>query len=129
MRVGGSEGDPEGDGRRRLANVWESRLWRLEDKHLREVSSVRQFGRPRPLRIRHEEEEEDRHFHPFFRPRISHPLDIFTDPLYKLQLIENKSPTESYTHQIYFSPIDLLSRRTRPTSFNILTLTVTQSMS
>ena len=45
--------DPEGDGRRTLANGWESRLWRLEDKNLREGSSVRQFGRPRPLRIRH----------------------------------------------------------------------------
>ena len=53
VRVGGAEGDPEGDGRRTLANGWESRLWRLEDKHLREGSSVRQFGRPRPLRIRH----------------------------------------------------------------------------
>ena len=53
MRVGGAEGDPEGDGRRILANGCESRLWRLEDKHLREESSVRQFGRPRPLRIRH----------------------------------------------------------------------------
>ena len=53
MRVGEAEGDPEGDGRRTLANGWESRLWRLEDKHLREGSSVRQFGRPRPLRIRH----------------------------------------------------------------------------
>ena len=53
MRVGEAEGDPEGDGRRALANGWESRLWRLEEKHLREGSSVRQFGRPRPLRIRH----------------------------------------------------------------------------
>ena len=53
MRVGEAEGDPEGDGRRTLANGWESRLWKLEDKHLREGSSVRQFGRPRPLRIRH----------------------------------------------------------------------------
>ena len=53
VRVGEAEGDPEGDGRRTLANGWESRLWRLEDKHLREGSSVRQFGRPRPLRIRH----------------------------------------------------------------------------
>ena len=53
MRVGEAEGDPEGDGRRTLANGWESRLWRLEDKHLRQGSSVRQFGRPRPLRIRH----------------------------------------------------------------------------
>ena len=53
MRVGEAEGDPEGDERRTLANGWESRLWRLEDKHLREGSSVRQFGRPRPLRIRH----------------------------------------------------------------------------
>ena len=53
MRVGEAEGDPEGDGRRTLANGWESRLWRLEDKHLREGSSVRQFGRPRPLYIRH----------------------------------------------------------------------------
>ena len=43
----------EGDGLRTLVNGWESRLWRLEDKHLREGSSVRQFGRPRPLRIRH----------------------------------------------------------------------------
>ena len=53
MRVGEAEGDPEGDGRRTLVNGWESRLWRLEDKNLREGSSVRQFGRPRPLRIRH----------------------------------------------------------------------------
>ena len=53
MRVGEAEGDPEGDGCRTLANGWESRLWKLEDKHLREGSSVRQFGRPRPLRIRH----------------------------------------------------------------------------
>ena len=53
MRVGEVEGDPEGDGRRTFANGWESRLWRLEDKHLREGSSVGQFGRPRPLRIRH----------------------------------------------------------------------------
>ena len=53
MRVGEAEGDPQEDGRRTLANGWESRLWRLEDKHLREGSSVRQFGRPRPLRIRH----------------------------------------------------------------------------
>ena len=53
VRVGEAEGDPEGDGRRTLANGWESRLWRLEDKHLREGSSVRQFGSPRPLRIRH----------------------------------------------------------------------------
>ena len=53
MRVGEAEGDPEGDGRRTLANAWKSRLWRLEDKHLREGSSVRQFGKPRSLRIRH----------------------------------------------------------------------------
>ena len=53
MRVGEAEGDPEGDGRRTLTNGWDSRLWRLEDKHFREGSSVRQFGRPRPLRIRH----------------------------------------------------------------------------
>ena len=53
MRIGEAEGDPEGDGRRTLANGCESRLWRLEDKHLREGSSVRQFGRSRPLRIRH----------------------------------------------------------------------------
>ena len=53
VRVGEAEGDPEGDGRRTLANGWESRLWRLEDKHLREGSSVMQFGRPRPLRIPH----------------------------------------------------------------------------
>ena len=45
MWVGGAEGDPEGDGRRTLANGWEPRLWRLE--------SVRQFGRPCPLKIRH----------------------------------------------------------------------------
>ena len=51
MRVGEAEGDPGGDGRRTLVNGWESRLWRLEDEHLREGSSVRQFGRP--LRIRH----------------------------------------------------------------------------
>ena len=55
MRVGEAEGDPEGDGRRTLANGWESRLWRLEDKHLREGSSVRQFGRPRPSAIEDEE--------------------------------------------------------------------------
>ena len=48
-----AEGDPEGDGRRTLVNGWESRLWRLEDKHMREGSSVKQFGRQRPLRIRH----------------------------------------------------------------------------
>ena len=30
VRVGEAEGDPEGDGRRTLANGWESRLWRLE---------------------------------------------------------------------------------------------------
>ena len=53
MRVGEAEGDPEGDGGRTLVNGWESRLWRLEDKHLREGTSVRQFGRPRPLRICH----------------------------------------------------------------------------
>ena len=46
MRAGGAEGDPERDGRRTLVNGW-------EDKYLREGSSVRQFGRPRPLRIRH----------------------------------------------------------------------------
>ena len=46
-------GRPRRDGRRTLVNGWESRLWRLEDKHLREGSSVRQFRRPRPLRIRH----------------------------------------------------------------------------
>ena len=50
MRVGGAEGDPEGDGRR---NGWGSRLWWLEDKHLREGSSVWQFWRPSPLRVRH----------------------------------------------------------------------------
>ena len=44
-------GDPERDGRRTLVNRWESRLWRLEDKHLRDGSSVGQIGRPRPLRI------------------------------------------------------------------------------
>ena len=43
--VGEAEGDPEGDEHRTLSNGWESRLWRLEDKHLREGSSVRQFGR------------------------------------------------------------------------------------
>ena len=53
MREGEAEGDPEGDGRRTFVNGWESRLWRLEDKHLREGNSVRQFGRPCPLRIRH----------------------------------------------------------------------------
>ena len=53
MRTGGVEGGPKRDGRRTLANGWESRLWRLEDKHLREGSSVRQLERPRPLRIRH----------------------------------------------------------------------------
>ena len=53
MRAGGAEEDPERDRRRTLVNGWESRLCRLEDKQLREGSSVRQFGRPRPLRIRH----------------------------------------------------------------------------
>ena len=53
MRAGGAEGDPERDGRRRLVNGWESRLWRLEGKRLSEESSVRPFGRQRPLRIRH----------------------------------------------------------------------------
>ena len=53
MRAGGAEGDPEGDGRRTLMNGWESRLWRLEDKHLREGSPVRLFGRPQSLRIGH----------------------------------------------------------------------------
>ena len=59
MSAGGAEGDPEGDGRRTLVNGWESRLWRLKDKHLREGSSVRQFGRPRPLRIHHRRKEEE----------------------------------------------------------------------
>ena len=63
MRVGEAEGDPEGDGRRTLANGWESRLWRLKDKHLREGSSVRQFGRPRPLRIRHRRRRRRYSFH------------------------------------------------------------------
>ena len=53
VRVRGAEGDPEEDGRRTLANGWESWLWRLEDTHLREGISVRQFGRPCPLMIRH----------------------------------------------------------------------------
>ena len=53
VRAGGAEGDLERDGRMTLVNGWESRLWGLEDEHLREGSSVRQFGRPRPLRIRH----------------------------------------------------------------------------
>ena len=52
MRAGGAEGDPEGNGRRTLVNGWGSRLWSLEDKHFREGSSARQFGRPRPFRIR-----------------------------------------------------------------------------
>ena len=56
VRAGGAERDPERDGRRTLVNGWESRLWRLEDKHLREGSSIRQFGRPRPLRSAIEEE-------------------------------------------------------------------------
>ena len=48
----------------KLANGWESRLWRLEDKHLREGSSVRQFGRPRLLRIRHRRRRLNlSHFH------------------------------------------------------------------
>ena len=59
MRAGGAEGDPERDGRTTLVNGWESRLWRLEDKHLREGSPVRQFGRPRPLRIRHRRRRRD----------------------------------------------------------------------
>ena len=53
MRAGGAEGDPKRDERRTLVNGWESRQWRLEDKHLREGSSVRHFGRPHSLRIRH----------------------------------------------------------------------------
>ena len=57
MRVGEAERD---HGRRTLANGWESRLWRLEDKHLSEGSSVRQFGRPRPLRIRHRRRRRSR---------------------------------------------------------------------
>ena len=61
MRVGEAEGDPEGDGRRTLVDGWESRLWRLEDKHLREGSFVMQFGRPRPLRIRHKRRTEIQH--------------------------------------------------------------------
>ena len=64
MRVGEAEGDPEGDGRRTLANGWESRLWRLEDEHLREGSSVRQFRRPHPLRIRHRRRRSNDHRHP-----------------------------------------------------------------
>ena len=59
MRAGGAEGDPEGDGRRTLVNGWESRLSRLEDKLLREGSTVRQFGRPCPLRIRHRRRRPD----------------------------------------------------------------------
>ena len=37
MRVGGAEGDPEGDGRRTLANEWESGLWRLERGEFRQA--------------------------------------------------------------------------------------------
>ena len=61
LRVGEAERDPEGDGRRTLANGWESGLWRLEDKHLWERSSVRQFGKPRPLRIRHRRREDEKY--------------------------------------------------------------------
>ena len=58
MRAGGAGGDPEGDGRRTLVNGSESRLWRLGDKQLREGRSIRQFGRPSPLRIRHRRRRE-----------------------------------------------------------------------
>ena len=75
MRVGEAEGDPEGDGRRTLANGWESRLWRLEDKHLREGSSVRQFGRPRPLRICHRRRRRRIHF-PIFSNILKFHLGI-----------------------------------------------------
>ena len=76
MRVGEAEGNPEGDGRRTLENGWESRLWRLEDKHLREGSSVRQFGRPRPLRIRHRRRRRMMHA----PSQIRHPLQFMSSP-------------------------------------------------
>ena len=85
VRVGGAQGDPEGDGRRALANGWESRLWRLEDKHLREGSSVRQFGRPRPLRIRHR-----RRRHKYF------------DLLFLLQFIFFEFTTRSHCFQTMY---------------------------
>ena len=56
-------GDPERDGRRTLVNRWESRLWRLEDKHLRDGSSVGQIGRPRPLRIHYRRRRCNHHHH------------------------------------------------------------------
>ena len=84
MRAGGAEGDPERDGRRTLVNGWESRLWRLEDKHLREGSSVRQFERPRPLRIRHR------------RRRRRHAFVVIT--IYFWEMIK---PTESIVYKVY----------------------------
>ena len=52
VRVGEAEGDPEGDGRRTLANGWESRLWRraLERGEFRqavwEATSINTFCTP-----------------------------------------------------------------------------------
>ena len=37
MRVGGAEGDPEGDGRRTLANGWESQRQALERGEFRQA--------------------------------------------------------------------------------------------
>ena len=37
MRVGGAEGDPEGDGRRTLANGWESGRQALERREFRQA--------------------------------------------------------------------------------------------
>ena len=76
MRVGEAEGDPEGDGRRTLANGWESRLWRLEDKHLREGSSVRQFERPRPLRIRHRRRRKKNRVHDIINTSLERCLSL-----------------------------------------------------
>ena len=86
MRAGEADGDPEGDGRRTLANGWESRLWRLEDKHLREGTSVMQFGRPRPLRIHHRRRRSEANvirfvtmlceIHSSCFPHVSHLVDF-----------------------------------------------------
>ena len=91
MRAGGAEGDPEGDGRRTLVNGWESRLWRLEDKLLREGSSFRQFGRPRPLRIRHRR----RRILPF----------IFKNKIGAIQLVLTVKPSSSIFSSEQKNPI------------------------
>ena len=75
-----------------MANGWESRLWRLEDKHLREGSSVRQFWRPRPLRIRHRRRRiEDKKSHK--TKYVSEtPLQIIIIPVIYIDHSENSRP-------------------------------------